>query len=157
MSSVVIDVSVGINKYFLPTPKKIKKGSMILLEYTTSARIGLKNDGLNNGYILYSDFLITGTGPFSLTRITPNMNSRVLINSLVDTSFYKTCLSLLNSYSFFVTYQLTARMSNSSMFLNATINLKNSKLNCFLFSKLTLRLQAFIYRIIILKQLYVSK
>lgn len=129
MKPASINITAGTKKYFLPTPSKIQKGSLILLEYTSLARIGIENEEFNSGNLIYSDYLLTGTGPFTLTRIASNMNSRVLINTLVDTSYYKSIISFMNSYIFFVSYQLTARMSNSSFMLNATINLKNSKSN----------------------------
>lgn len=126
MSPIIIDTTIGINKYYLPIPSYIRKGSLLLLEYISSSRIGIENEILNNGNIIYSDFLLTGTDQLTLTRITPNMNSRVLVNSIVDYSYYKAILNIINKYSFFIPYQLTARMNRSTLLLNASINFKNS-------------------------------
>lgn len=131
MNATNLNIDIGLKKYYLPIPFQAQGGSVLVVEYTSSARIGVENEIINNGNIVYSDYLISGTGPYSLTRITSNMNSRLLINSIVMTNYYKISFNLLRSYSFFTKYQLTARISNSTVLLNTTIDFKNSKYICF--------------------------
>lgn len=124
---VYLNASSGYSKIVLDYSIRLGKGSIMVVSYTTSARLGTESENINEGNIDYSDYLISGTpGAYTLSRINPTKNVRFLINTLIDSGFYKDVIKLAKTYDFFISYDLTLKLSNSSLFMKLSIDFKNS-------------------------------
>lgn len=119
-NSLTISLISGYNKFLYAVPIFIKKGHVLVLSYTSLARVELGQ----NTNIHYSDYQIQPNSPQStLLPINPNAKIQFLINSLIDTGFYLSLISITKKYPFYLAYNFTAKISNSSVFLFSEFNL----------------------------------
>ena len=89
--SNTFDLKLGYNIFQLENTTSISRGSMVLVNITSTGRLALNDDGF------YSDFYINQTGLF---RLNEYKNQRFYLNVLTSKLFYQRLFSINYTYEY---------------------------------------------------------
>ena len=110
----------GFNKLKLNTTIDVYKGSMIVVSLTNNRiPIEINNDTFR------SDYFLLGS---KIRKINTFANSRLLINALLDSSYFKNERLVPLAYKPDSSVQLSAYFNNSKNVLARSFNIPNSRL-----------------------------
>lgn len=130
-NTTAIALTAGYNRFLYNVALDVKIGSVIVLKQITG-RIALDPTLILD----YSDYIITiGATTNTLKSVRTTGNGRLLLTSLIDTSYYQDSIPVIRSYPVYLVYNFTAKISNSDVFYKARLDLLfcNTSLSLFYF------------------------
>lgn len=118
-------LNLGYNKITFQVPVSIKAGSVMYLTFSTSARVEIETSNIFD----YSDYSISYTSPsqFTMSFIQSPAATKFLINTLINSGYYLSIIPIDVIYPIYRTYNFTAKLSNSSIFLHSQFSFSLSK------------------------------
>ncbi|CAF0899284.1 unnamed protein product, partial [Brachionus calyciflorus] len=124
ITSLSFNIEDGYNKFLLSSPVSIPKGAVLLLNYPDTGRIKIAED-LSN---YFGDLVLNGSGRFFTSNLdSSNRKYKFLINSIIDVGYFYEMKKIVKNYPFYESYNVSLRMSNSSINIKGVFNIRKDK------------------------------
>lgn len=105
-------LAIGYKKYYLPKSESFKKGSMILITYTSDVKFAI--DQTQN--VLYSDYYINNNYYYSYAiKLSDSQNWRFILNPLIESEYYEVNVPIQKKFSTSGDYNITAGFLNNNL------------------------------------------
>ena len=114
----------GYNKIELYNGIRVPKGSMLLLKIDSNSPSSIKVD--TSGTVTYSDFYFSPSSPAKkLYKLNYFENYRLFINALIDSKYFETNLTIVQSYESLGSYGLSASLLTTEVTNKISIDILN--------------------------------